>query len=128
MEWKRVGVLKSVMSIEESERITLDRIKRLTVILACPTDASFRSLACQGYTTSPSGRIGLVFKLPDAAAKANPAVSMHDLLKKPDRTGSMETSSSVRNAKPKKPALEDRLRLSHALALSLSSPQDRFDS
>lgn len=119
VEWKRVGTLKSAKSPEESEHIILDRIKRLAVILAYPTDASFRSLSCLGYTTSASGRIGLVFKLPDGAAKANPSVSLHDLLKKPSQTKSIATTSGIGNAKSKKPALEDRLRLGHALAISL---------
>jgi len=119
VEWKRVGTLKSAKSTEESERITLDRIKRLAVILACPTDASFRSLSCLGYTTSATGRIGLVFKLPEGAAKASPSVSLHELLKKPSQRKSMATPSAVGNEKSKKPPLEDRIRLGYALALSL---------
>ncbi len=119
VEWKRVGVLKNAVSTQESERIILDRIKRLVVILACPTDASFRSLACLGYTTTVGGRIGLVFKLPDGAAKAHPSVSLHELLKISDRTRPMATPGDGGNLKPTKPALEDRLRLGHALALSV---------
>jgi hypothetical protein len=119
VEWKRVGVLKKATSTKESERIVLDRIKRLVIILACPSDASFRSLACLGYTTSVSGRIGMVFKLPDGAAKAYPLVSLYDLLKKSDPTKFLVKLTDVGNTKSTKPALEDRLRLAHALALSL---------
>lgn len=119
VEWKRIGVLKSAASNEESNRIMLDRIKGLVVILACPADASFRSLTCLGYTTSPSSGTGLVFKLPDNAATTSPSVSLHELLKKPDPMRSLPASNGVGNAKSIKPALEDRLRLSYVLALSL---------